>query len=213
MSQYAEYEALSAVGNAYLEWVEVSARLASAMDAAAAAGAAPPVAVMDADFTAGLLAVRAAIVFARACPPTGPHLDDLPGPAFVQALFQAVTPELPAEVDELVAAWDQWLPLVAQWTPASAEQPPPRPTSTSVTHVLEVVDAWFDAGRDAEDERVIQLLTAAGGTNVGTSYATTSDGRLVTTTHITGLPVKPADDPAGPVARWWRRIRRHQGAS
>jgi hypothetical protein len=39
VSRYAEYEALSAAGNAYLEWVEVSARLVSETNAVAASAA------------------------------------------------------------------------------------------------------------------------------------------------------------------------------
>jgi hypothetical protein len=218
MIQYAEYEALAAAGRAYEEWTEVSGRLAVDMDAAAAAEAAPPVTVVDADFTAGLLVVRAVIAFARACPPEGPHLADLPNAAFVQAMFQAVTPELPGEVDDLVAAWDRWLPLVAQWTPASAEQPPPRPTSAAVDHVLDAVDAWWEAEQESMRERIVGMLTEAGGTNLGKSYHTAPDGRLVQTTHVRGVPMTPAaareaEAGGGPVARWWRRIRRQdQGA-
>ena len=44
MSRYAEYEALSAVGSAYGRWVDANTGLDVAMDAAAAQGAAPPVA-------------------------------------------------------------------------------------------------------------------------------------------------------------------------
>jgi hypothetical protein len=61
------------------------------MDAVAAAEAALPAAVMDADFTAGLDIVRAVIALARACPPEGPHLGDLPNAAFVPAMFQSDT--------------------------------------------------------------------------------------------------------------------------
>ncbi len=185
----------------------MSGRLAVEMDTAAAAEAAPPVAVMDADFTAGLLVVRAVIAFARACPPQGPHLADLPNAAFVQAMFQAATPELPGEVDDVVAAWDRWLPLVAQWTPGSVEQVPPRPTSAAVDHVLAAVDAWWEAEQESMRERIVGMLTEAGGTNLGKSYRTAPDGQLVEVTRVEGVPFTPAP-PAGPVARWWRRIRR-----
>ena len=154
------------------------------------------------------------IAFARSCPAGGPHVEDLPNAAFVRAMFQSVTPELSGEVDALAAAWDQWLPVVGRWTPASAEQPPPRPTSAAVSHVLNTVDAWWDAERESMRDRIVDMLTEAGGTNAGTSYRTTPDGQLQEVIHIAGIRMSlPTDSSVGPVARWWRRIRGRGEAS
>lgn len=211
LSRYAEYEALAAVGSAYEAWVRANTRLDEEMAAAAAQDAAPPVGALQADFEAGLEVTRAVIAFARSCPPGGPHVDDLSNAAFVQAMFQTVTPELSNELDALVLAWGQWLPVVGRWTPASAEQPPPRPTSGAVSHVLDTVDAWWDAERESMRDRIVDMLTEAGGRNAGTSYRTTPDGQLQEVIHIEGITMSPPPDSVGPVARWWRRIRGRRG--
>ena len=212
LSRYAEYEALAAVGSAYEAWVRANTRLDEEMAAAAAQDAAPPVGALQADFKAGLEVTRAVIAFARSCPSGGPHVEDLPNAAFVQAMFQSVAPELSDEVDALAAAWDQRLPVVGRWTPASAEAPPPRPTSAAVSHVLNTVDAWWGAEQESMRDRIVDMLTEAGGTNTGTSYRTTPDGQLQEVTHIAGIRMSlPPDSAAGPVARWWRRVRGRDG--
>ena len=162
MSRYAKFEALGAIGNAYERWTEANTRLDEQMGVAATQEAAPPVAAMDADFQAGLEVTRAVIVFTNACPPAGPHLDDLPNAAFVQAMVQSVTPQLASEIDALTQAWAAWLPAVGQWTPASGEMPPPRPTSPAHSHVLATVDAWWEAEQESMRERVLEMFTKAG---------------------------------------------------
>jgi hypothetical protein len=94
VSRYAEGEALGAIGSAYERWTEANTQLDEQMDVAASQEAPPPVAAIEADFTAGLEVTRAVIAFARVCPTGGPHPDDLPNAAFVQAMYQAVTPQL-----------------------------------------------------------------------------------------------------------------------
>lgn len=212
MSRYAEYEALAAVGSAYERWVEANTRLEAEMDAAAAAEAVPPVEAMEADFAAGLEVTRAVMAFARACPASGPHVDDLRNAAFVQAMYAAVTPQLPGEVDALAQQWAQWLPEIGRWTPASAQVPPPRPVSAAHSHVLATVDAWWEAEQEAVRTRIVDMLTEAGGASAGTSYRTTQEGQLVEVTHVTGVQMDAfGGDTAGPVERWWRRMRRRPG--
>uniref|UniRef100_A0A5Q5BT58 Uncharacterized protein n=2 Tax=unclassified Mycobacterium TaxID=2642494 RepID=A0A5Q5BT58_MYCSS len=209
MSRYAEYEALAAVGRAYERWVEANTRLAVEMDAAAAQGAAPPVGALEADFTAGLEVTRAVVAFARACPPSGPHVDDLPNAAFVQAMFQAVTPQLQGEIDDLGRAWADWLPAVGRWTPASAQMPPPRPLSAAHSHVLATVDAWWEADQEALRGRLVDMLTEAGGERTGTSFITRDDGELVERTHIEFRPITTESDhpPREPAGRLRRLLR------
>ncbi|QNJ89912.1 hypothetical protein HZU40_00120 (plasmid) [Mycolicibacterium fluoranthenivorans] len=155
MSRYAEYEALRAIGSAYEAWTEANTRLDEQMGVAAAQEAAPPVDALEADFVAGVEVTRAVIAFAAACPTGGPHLDDLPNAAFVQAMYQSVTPQLPGELDDLTNAWAQWLPVVGRWTPGSTEVPPPRPTSPVHSHVLATVDAWWEAEQESMRERLV----------------------------------------------------------
>ncbi|UJL32138.1 hypothetical protein HZU38_30530 (plasmid) [Mycolicibacterium vanbaalenii] len=205
MSRYAEYEALGAVGDAYGRWVEANTRLDAAMDVAAGQRAAPPVDALEADFAAGLEVTRAVMAFARACPSSGPHVDDLPNAAFVQALFQAVTPQLQGEIDELVRAWSDWLPAIGRWTPDSSQMPPPRPVSAAHSHVLAAVDAWWEADQDALRGRIVGMLTDAGGENTGTSFTTRGDGELIEQTHIVfrapATESEPSREPAGRLRR------------
>lgn len=214
MSRYAEYEALVGVAKAYERWVEANTRLTEAMDVAAARQAAPPVDAMDADFAAGLEVTRAVITFARACPSSGPHIEDLNNAAFVQAIFQSVTPQLQAEIDALEHAWVQWLPAVGRWTPASGEVPPPRPVSESHSRVLATVDAWWEADQETLRDLLVDSLTKAGGKRTGTSIATRDDGEVVERTHIEFRPVTTESNspPRGPAGRLQRllRGRRHR---
>ena len=88
--------------------------------------------------------------------------------------------------------------MVGRWTPASAEAPPPRPTSAAVGHVLNTVDAWCrGAEQESMRDRIVDMLTEAGGTNTGTSYRTTPDGQLQEVTHIAGIRMSPPDSAAG----------------
>lgn len=213
MSRYAEYEALGAVGNAYERWIEANTQLDAAMDAAAGQRAAPPVDALEADFAAGLEVTRAVMAFARACPSSGPHVDDLPNAAFVQALFQAVTPQLQGEIDELARAWSEWLPAIGRWTPDSSQMPPPRPVSAAHSHVLAAVDAWWEADQDALRGRIVGMLTDAGGENTGTSFTTREDGELIEQTHIVfrspAIESNPSREPAGRLRRLFGS-RRHR---
>lgn len=202
MSRYAEYEALSAVGSAYEHWTVANTRLDEQMGVAAAREAAPPVADMDADFTAGLEVTRAVIAFARACPTGGPHLDDLPNAAFVQAMYQAVTPQLQDELDALTRAWAQWLPMVGRWTPASTELPPPRPTSPAHSHVLATVDAFWEAEQESMRQRLVGVLTKSGAEVTGTSIDVGPDGQMIESTHI-----RFESEPAAQRGGVMRRIR------
>lgn len=184
MSRYAESGALGAIGSAYEAWTEANTRLDEQMGVAAAQEAAPPVDALEADFDAGVQVARAVIAFAAACPTGGPHLDDLPNAAFVQAMYQAVTPQLPDELDDLTRAWAQWLPVVGRWTPASTEVPPPRPTSPAHSHVLATVDAWWEAEQESMRERLVGMLTKSGGEMTGTSVDVGPDGQMIENTHI-----------------------------
>lgn len=202
MSSYAEYEALGAIGSAYEAWTEANTRLDEQMDVAAAQEAAPPTDALEADFAAGVQVTRAVIAFAAACPTGGPHLDDLPNAAFVQAIYQAVTPQLSDELDDLTHAWAQWLPVVGQWTPASTEVPPPRPTSPAHSHVLATVDAWWEAEQESMRERLVGMLTKSGGEMTGTSVDVGPNGQMIENTHIRFRP-EPAAERGGVM----RRIR------
>jgi hypothetical protein len=139
---------------------------------------------LEADFTAGLEVTRAVIAFARACPTGGPHLDDLPNAAFVQAMYKTVTPQLQGEIDALTRVWACWLPVVGRWTPASTEVPPPRPASPAHSHVLATVDAWWEAEQESTRERLVGMLTNAGGEMTGTSIDVGVDGQMIETTHV-----------------------------
>ncbi len=208
LSRYAEFEALGAIGNAYERWTEANTRLDEQMGVAATQEAAPPVAAMDADFQAGLEVTRAVIVFTNACPPAGPHLDDLPNAAFVQAMVQSVTPQLASEIDALTQAWAAWLPAVGQWTPASGEMPPPRPTSPAHSHVLATVDAWWEAEQESMRERVLEMFTKAGAEVTGTSIDRGPDGQVIESTHVEFR--SPSDEfanPPGVMERLRRRMR------
>jgi hypothetical protein len=202
VSRYAESEALGAIGSAYEAWTEANTRLDEQMDVAAAQEAAPPVDALEADFAAGVEVTRAVIAFAAACPTGGPHLEDLPNAAFVQAMYQAVTPQLPGELDALTRAWAQWLPVVGRWTPASTQVPPPRPTSPAHSHVLATVDAWWEAEQESMRERLVGVLTKAGGELTGTSVDVGPDGQMIENTHIQFRP-EPAAERGGVM----RRIR------
>jgi hypothetical protein len=184
LSRYAESEALGAIGSAYERWTEANTRLDEQIGVAASEEAAPPVAALEADFAAGLEVTQAVIVFAQACPTGGPHLDDLPNAAFVQAMYQAVTAQLQDELDALTRAWAQWLPVVGRWTPASTEVPPPRPTSPAHSHVLATVDAWWEAEQESMRERLVGMLAKAGGELTGTSIDVGPDGQMIENTHI-----------------------------
>lgn len=211
LSRYAEFEALAAVGSAYERWIEANTRLDEQMGVAAAQEAAPPVAEMDADFQAGLGVTRAVIVFANACPPAGPHLDDLRNAAFVQAMVQAVTPQLAEEIEALAREWAAWLPAVGRWTPASGEMPPPRPTSPAHSHVLATVDAWREAEQESMRERVLEMFTKAGAEVTGMSIDLGPDGQIVESAHVEFR--SPAPDLAvsqGAVGRLLRRLSRHR---
>lgn len=213
MSRYAEYEALAAVGDAYGRWVEANSRLDEKMDAAAGQKAAPPVDALEADFAARLEVTRAVMAFARACPPSGPHVADLPNAAFVQALFQAVTPQLQREIDDLVRAWSDWLPAIGRWTPDSSRMPPPRPVSAAHSHVLAAVDAWWEADQEALRGRIVGMLTDAGGENTGTSFATREDGELIEHTQIVFRSPATKSEPSRESVWRLRRLfggRRHR---
>jgi hypothetical protein len=202
LSRYAESEALAVIGSAYEGWTEANTRLDEQMGVAASEQAAPPVAALEADFAAGLEVTRAVIAFALACPTGGPHLDDLPNAAFVQGMYQAVTPQLQDEIDALTRAWTQWLPVVGRWTPASTEVPPPRPTSPAHSHVLATVDAWWEAEQESMRERLVGMLTKAGGEMTGTSVDVGPDGQMIENTHIR-FRSEPAAERGGVI----RRIR------
>jgi hypothetical protein len=209
VSRYAESEALGAIGSAYERWTEANTRLDEQMGVAASEEAAPPVAALEADFAAGLEVTQAVIVFARACPTGGPHLDDLPNAAFVQAMYQAVTSQLQGEIDALRRVWAQWLPVVGRWTPASTEVPPPRPTSPAHSRVLGTVDAWWEAEQESVRERVIGMLTKAGVEVTGTSIDVGPDGQMVESTHVRFRPEAAAEPEAerGVVGRLRQRFR------
>lgn len=212
LSRYAEFEALGAVGSAYERWTEANTRLDDQMGVAAAQEAAPPVAEMDADFQAGLEVTRAVIAFAGACPPSGPHLDDLPNAAFVQAMFQAVTPQLVEEIETLTQQWAVWLPAVGRWTPASGEAPPPRPASAAHSHVLATVDAWWEAEQESMRERVLEMFTQAGAQVTGTSIDRGPDGEIIESTHVEfRTPAGELADSEGVVERLRRRFSRRKG--
>lgn len=214
LSRYAEFEALGAIGSAYERWTEANTRLDEAMGVAAAQKAAPPVAAMDADFQAGLAVARAVIAFANACPPAGPHLDDLRNAAFVQAMVQAVTPQLAQEIEALAREWAAWLPAVGRWTPASGERPPPRPASPPHSHVLATVDAWWEAEQESMRERVLEMFTKAGAEVTGTSIDVGPDGQVIESTHVEfRSPADELTDTPGVVERLRRRFsrdRRHK---
>jgi hypothetical protein len=184
VSRYAGYEALGVIGSADEAWTEANTRLDEQIGVAAAQEAAPPVDALEADFVAGVEVTRAVIAFAATCPTGGPHLDDLPNAAFVQAMYQAVTAQLQDELDALTRAWAQWLPVVGRWTPASTEVPPPRPTSPAHSHVLATVDAWWEAEQESMRERLVGVLTKAGGELTGTSVDVGPDGQMIENTHI-----------------------------
>lgn len=202
MSRYAEYEALSAIGSAYERWTEANTQLDEQMGVAASQEAAPPVVALEGDFVAGLEVTRAVIAFARACPTGGPHLEDLPNAAFVQAMYQAVTAQLQDEIEALTRAWAQWLPVVGRWTPASTQVPPPRPTSPAHSHVLATVDAWWEAEQESMRERLVGMLTKAGGEMTGTSIDAGPDGQMIENTHI-----RFRSEPAAERGGVMRRIR------
>ncbi|OFJ51430.1 hypothetical protein BEL07_22855 [Mycolicibacterium grossiae] len=218
MSRYAEFEALGASGSAYERWTEANTRLGEAMGVAAAQKAAPPVAAMDADFQAGLAVARAVIAFANACPPAGPHLDDLRNAAFVQAMVQAVTPQLAQEIEALAREWAAWLPAVGRWTPASGERPPPRPpprpASPAHSHVLATVDAWWEAEQESMRERVLEMFTKAAAEVTGTSIDVGPDGQVIESTHVEfRSPPEQLASPRGVAGRLRRRFsrdRRHK---
>lgn len=208
MSRYAEFEALGAVGSAYERWTEASSCLDEQMGVAAAQEAAPPVAAMDVDFQAGLEVARAVIVFANACPAAGPHLDDLPNAAFVQAMVQSVTPQLAEDIETLAREWAAWLPAVGRWAPASGEMPPPRPTSPAQSHVLATVDAWWEAEQESMRERVLEMFTKAGAEVTGTSIDRGPDGQVIESTRVEFR--SPSDEFAetpGVMERLRRRMR------
>ena len=208
MSRYAEFEALGAVGSAYERWTEANTSLDEAMGVAAAQEAAPPVAEMDADFQAGLEVTRAVIAFANACPPAGPHLDDLRNAAFVLAMVQAVTPQLDQEIETLAREWAAWLPAVGRWTPASGEMPPPRPTSPAHSHVLATVDAWWEAEQESTRERVLEMFAKAGAEVTGVSIDRGPDGQVIESTHVEfRSPADEFTETPGVVERLRRRMR------
>jgi hypothetical protein len=177
------------------------------MSAAAAARAVPPVAVMEVDFVAQLAVSRAVLAFAQACPRGGPDLVGVAGAAFVQAIFQAATPELAGELEALEPDWVAWLPTVRDWTPDSG-QPPAPPAAPLHAHVLDTVDAWGGFAQDQMRDQLVDLLASAGGQRVSESAHTSADGRLVEVTRFhfdAGLAL-----PVGVFGRlhaWLRRRR------
>lgn len=208
----AVFEALDDVGSAYRRWSEVNDQLVAEMSAAATLEAGPPVGVMSSEFDARVAVARAAIAFARACPADGPELEGVRNAAFALAIYQAVTPELEADLDELVQAWERWLPTVARWTPASRELPPPRPQSPAHNNVLTAVSSWQEAEHDRLHGDVVTLLTQVGGRQVDTSFRIDEDGRTIESSHITfSASSDPGTRPgAGERFRQWLGARRRR---
>jgi hypothetical protein len=102
----------------------------------------------------------------------------------MQAMHQAMTPQLQGEIEALTRAWAQWLPVVGRWRPASTEVPPPRPTSPAHSHVLATVDGWWEAEQESMRERLVGMLTKSGGEMTGTSIDVGPDGQTIENTHI-----------------------------
>ena len=92
--------------------------------------------------------------------------------------------------------------MVGQWTPASTQVPPPRPTSPAHRHVLATVDAWWEAGQESMRERLVGMLTKAGGEMTGASVDVGPDGQMIENTHIRFRP-EPTAERGGVM----RRIR------
>lgn len=194
-----------------MRWVEANTRLDEQMNVAAAQEAAPPVAALDADFQVGLEVTQAVIAFATTCGPGGPHLDDLRNSAFVQAMFQSVTPQLAEEIDALAQEWAAWLPAVGRWTPATGEPPPPRPMSPAHSHLLATVDAWWEAEQESMRERVIEMFTKAGGEVTGTSIRRGPDGQVIDSTRVEfRSSTTELATQSGVVERLRRRFSRRQ---
>ncbi len=128
-------------------------------------------------------------------------------------MFQAVTPQLAEEIDQLTQDWAAWLPAAARWTPASSEPPPPRPTSPAHSHLLATVDAWWEAEHDSMVDHVLEIFTQAGGAVTDKSISRGPDGQIIERTHVEfSSPPTEFAAQRGIVERFRRRFgrRRHR---
>lgn len=139
----AEHHAIARIGAAYERCLQAAERLERLVDEASVNGASPPVDALRADFDAQIAVTRSVRAFTALCPPDGPDLDDVPGAAFVLAMYHAGDALEAEELDGLAGAFDTWLAEVSRWTPAHIAMPPTRPVSPAHSHVLATVDQWW----------------------------------------------------------------------
>lgn len=185
MARAVEVAALRAIEDAYQAWTVISEQVHREVGEAAQRRAGAPVDSLRADFNAQLAVTRSVVAFAHTCPATGPDVDDLPGAAFIQALYQVVQsqPDLQQALAELTRQWESWLSEVKKWTPASDNPPPARPTSPAHSRVLDAVDDWWGFGADRLHEQLVGSLKAQGH-HVVESITTGDDGEVIQSAHV-----------------------------
>ena len=206
MARDAEVTALTAIEGAYQRWAAISEQLHQAVAAAAAQNIGAPVEALRDDFNAQLKVWSSVTEFAHTCLPGGPHVEGLPGAAFIQALYQVVQsqPDLDRDLVELTARWQGWLIEIGRWAPELSGPPPARPTSASLSRVLAAVDDWWSFGADRLHDEIVQSF-ADRGHQITESAAVNYEGHLVKSAHVAFEPNASADTPApagrGPLAR------------
>lgn len=206
----AEHHAIARIGAAYERCLQAAERLERLVDEASVNGASPPVDALRADFDAQIAVTRSVRAFTALCPPDGPDLDDVPGAAFVLAMYHAGDALEAEELDGLAGAFDTWLAEVSRWTPAHIAMPPTRPVSPAHSHVLATVDQWWGYHHERLHDDIVAMLTTAGqegstaiGVGAGGEVIKVSafDLRGAATPQLHGRPIRR-------IMQWLRHIRR-----
>lgn len=206
-----EQQALTRIGEAYDRHLQAGEQLERLVDEASAAGASPPIDALRADFDAQLEVTRAVSAFAADCPPEGPDLHQVPGAAFVLAMYQAGGAVVAEELDRLARAFDVWLTEVSQWTPAHVTMPPTRPASEAHSHALATVGQWWEFQRERLHDDVVAMLATATGKEGVTVVGVGAEGELIKVTCFdlrTAARASRRSGIARRIAQWLRAFRR-----
>lgn len=206
-----QQQALSRIGQAYQRCLHASEQLDRLVDEASENCTSPPVVALQADFDAQIAVTREVKEFAVRGQDAGPDLDEVPGAAFVLAMYQAAT-ALPAdELEALSDAFQAWLADVSRWTPAHIAMPPTRPVSPAHNHVLATVSEWWEFHHERMHDDIVALLTKAVGQPGVTAIGVGAAGELATVTTFDLSNQAQTHRPRGTfrrMMRWVRHCRR-----
>lgn len=185
-------EALDQVASRYEVWRRAQEHLHQEISRVSGASGPPPVAALQADFTAQRDLTRAAVAYARTCGPHGPDPDAIHGPAFAQALYQAATAlDAEAELDAFDDAMAAWWPQLQDWT-STVGSPPRRPRCALHDRILDALTNWWEFLDDQANDRLMDSL-AGEGAEVTRTFVRGPDGS-VTTVMSARLDIGPGSD-------------------